>query len=157
MAHDFNNILTLIGCSSDLMLDRLPLDEPLRTEAEEIRQAAQRAAALTGQLLAFSRKQILSPKVLNLNTVVVDIERMLRRVIGEDIDLGCALASDLANVKADSGQMEHVLMNLAVNARDAIPGGGKLTIETANVDLDEAYARKHVAVRPGPYVMLADE
>ncbi|MBI4483969.1 MAG: response regulator [Acidobacteria bacterium] len=155
IAHDFNNLLTVINGYADLSLARLPEKDPAHKHLEEIRKAGHRAASLTHQLLAFSRQQILEPKVLDLNAIVVEMEKMLRRLIGEDIELACALAPDLGRVKADSGQIEQVIMNLAVNARDAMPQGGKLTIETANVELDEAYARNHVAVRPGAYVLLA--
>jgi two-component system cell cycle sensor histidine kinase/response regulator CckA len=123
---------------------------------QEIRRAGERAAALTRQLLAFSRKQILQPEVMNLNTVVVEMESLLRRLIGEDIDLVVVPTQSLGNVKADAGQIEQVIVNLAVNARDAMPEGGKLTIEMLNAEIDEQYARLHgVAVKPGPYVMLA--
>jgi PAS domain S-box-containing protein len=155
IAHDFNNILTAISGYSELALRRLASDHPLRRNFEEIKKAGDRAASLTRQLLAFSRKQILQPKVINLNVVVPDMDKMLRRLIGEDIDLLTVLDPELGNVKADPGQIEQVILNLAVNARDALPKGGKLTIETANVYLHEDYAHAHVAVRPGPYVMLA--
>ncbi len=155
IAHDFNNILTAILGSASLLLEDLPVDDPRRREAEEIAQAAQRAAALTQQLLAFSRKQVLQPVALDLNAVVANMDKMLRRVLGEDIEVRTALGRDLGAVEADPGQLEQIIMNLAVNARDAMPEGGNLTIETANVDLDEAYAREHIAVKPGPFVMLA--
>lgn len=155
VAHDFNNLLTVIMGYSDLLLDRLNEEDPARRNLEEIVKAAERAARLTKQLLAFSRKQILQPKVLELNTIVADVERMLRRLIGEDVELSLNLNPQLRRVKADPGQIEQVLLNLAVNARDAMPQGGKLIIETTNVNLDESYARNHVSVQPGPYVMLA--
>lgn len=155
VAHDFNNLLTAIVGYSQLGLRTLPEDNPLRRNLEEIRKAGDRAAGLTRQLLAFSRKQVLQPKVLSLNSVVPDMEKLLRRLIGEDIELRASLQPDLGNVKADPGQMEQVIMNLVVNARDAMPGGGKLTIETANVYLDENYAGHHATVVTGPYVMLA--
>jgi len=155
VAHDFNNLLTPIIGSADLMMMSIGKDHELREDIEEIKKAADRAASLTRQLLAFSRRQVLEPKVINLNDVIPDMDKMLRRLIGEDIDLETALAPDLDQVEADPGQIEQVIMNLAVNARDAMPQGGKLTIETANVDLDEAYAHNHVAVTPGPYVMMA--
>ena len=120
-----------------------------------MKKAAERAAALTRQLLAFSRKQVLQPVPLNLNHVAEGIEKMLRRILGEDIDFVQVLAPDLGLTLADPGQIEQVLMNLVVNARDAMPEGGKLTIETSNVELDEEYAARHVAVKPGPYVLLA--
>jgi signal transduction histidine kinase len=155
VAHDFNNLLTAILGYSELVLMGLDRANPLREDVKEIKSAADRAAALTRQLLAFSRKQVLQPRVLDLNAKVVDIERMLHRLIGEDIDLVTILDPALGSVKADPGQIEQVLLNLAVNARDAMPQGGKLTVETRNVVLDEDYARRHVDVQPGPYVMLA--
>ncbi|HKC66268.1 MAG TPA: PAS domain S-box protein, partial [Pyrinomonadaceae bacterium] len=155
VAHDFNNLLTAITGYSDLTLRRLRPEDPLRRNVEEIKKAGDRAASLTRQLLAFSRKQVLQPKVLDLNAVVSDMEEMLQRLIGEDIELRTMLAPELGSVKADPGQIEQVIMNLAVNARDAMPQGGKLTIETANVYLNEGYATRHIAVKPGPYVMLA--
>jgi PAS domain S-box-containing protein len=154
VAHDFNNILTAIGGYSDLLLADLPPDDPRRHDVEEIHQATQRAAALTQQLLAFSRRQVLQPKVVNLNTLVPDIEKMLRRLIGEDILFATVLHPRLGNVRADPGQMEQVIVNLAVNARDAMPQGGRLTIETRNVELDEAYTADHPSIKPGRYVML---
>ena len=155
IAHDFNNLLTVIGGYSDLTLARLREEDPLRSNISEVKKAAERAAGLTRQLLAFSRKQVLQPKVLDLNAVVSELEKLLRRLIGEDIGFRTALESSLGSVKADPGQIEQIIMNLAVNARDAMPRGGKLTIETQNVDLDEYYAKRHIAVIPGPYVMLA--
>jgi len=155
IAHDFNNLLTVIGGYCGLQLRAMADDEPGRNRIEEIRIAADRATTLTRQLLAFSRKQVLQPKVFDLNSVVPEMEKMLRRMIGENIKLKTVLEPDLGNVKADPGQMEQVIMNLVLNSRDAMPAGGQLTIETANVYLDEAYARNHVAVVPGPYVLLA--
>ena len=155
VAHDFNNILTAIGGYSDLLLADLPPNDRRRHDVEEIHQATQRAAALTQQLLAFSRRQVLQPKVINLNALVPDIEKLLRRLIGEDILFVTVLHPSLGNVRADPGQLEQVIVNLAVNARDAMPDGGRLTIETRNVELDEAYAAEHPAVKPGRYVMLA--
>ncbi len=155
VAHDFNNLLTVITGYSDLLLEELSDDNRLRRAADEIHKAADRAASLTCQLLAFSRRQVLEPKVLHLNQVVSNIDKMLRRLIGEDIDLLTVLEPQLGRVKGDRGQIEQVIMNLALNARDAMPHGGKLTIETANVELDEAYTCSHIAVQPGPYVMLA--
>ncbi len=155
IAHDFNNLLTVIKGYSQLSLMELKEGDPLRPNIEEIQKAAERAAGLTRQLLAFSRRQILEMTVLNLNTILRDLDKMLHRIIGEDIELVTLLADDLGTVKADAGQIEQVVMNLAVNARDAMQKGGKLTIETGNVELDSAYAGKHVAVKPGPYVMLS--
>jgi len=155
IAHDFNNLLTAIIGNADIMLATLPKDTPPREGLEEIRAAGDRAAALTHQLLAFSRKQILEPVIMSLNETVYNIDKMLRRIIGEDIELRTILAPDLGLVEVDMGQLEQVIMNLAVNARDAMPEGGKLTIETANVELDEGYANNHIAVIPGRYVMLS--
>ena len=155
VAHDFNNLLTAIIGYAELLMMSFSPDNPRRRDAEEIKKAADRAAALTRQLLAFSRKQMLRPQVLNLNLVVTGIEQMLRRVIGEDIELVTVLDPDLGLVKADPGQIDQVIMNLAVNARDAMPQGGRLTIETKNAYLDEEYARQHLEVQPGLYVMLA--
>jgi signal transduction histidine kinase len=157
VAHDFNNLLTIISGYSDLLLNGIlrPQDATAREAVGEIRKAAERAAGLTRQLLAFSRRQVLAPQVLVLNSVVQDVDKMLRRLIGEDIQLSCRLAADLGTVKADPGQIEQVLLNLAVNARDAMPRGGRLTIETANIMLDENYARTHPEIQPGPFVMLA--
>ncbi len=155
IAHDFNNLLTIIKGYSQLSLIDLKEGDPLRGNIEEIQKASERAADLTRQLLAFSRRQVMEMKVLNLNTLLIDMEKMLRRVIGEDIALVTVLADALGRVKADTGQIENVIINLAVNARDAMPSGGKLIIETSNVELDEAYARSHVAVKPGRYVMFS--
>ena len=155
LAHDFNNLLTAIIGYSQLSLRRLAPEDPLRTNLEEIRKAGDRAASLTRQILAFSRKQVMQPIVLDLNSVISELERMLRRMIGEDIELRTAPQADLGSVKADPGQMEQVIMNLVINARDAMPSGGKLTIETRNAYLDETYSHGHVAVAPGHYVMLA--
>jgi PAS domain S-box-containing protein len=155
VAHDFNNVLTAIMGYTDLLLRDLIAGDPMQADLEEIRRAAGRAAALTRQLLIFSRKQVLQPKVLDLNAVVTDMENMLRRLLGENIDLITVLNPAFGRVKADQGQIEQVIMNLAVNARDAMSQGGQLAIETANVELDEAYARQHLDVQPGSYVMLA--
>jgi PAS domain S-box-containing protein len=155
IAHDFNNLLMVISGYSEFLLDRLGPEPALRGPAQEIASAAVRATSLTRQLLAFSRKQMLAPKLLDLNGVVRENLKMLTRVIGEDIDLVMVPAADLGAVRADVGQVEQVIMNLAVNARDAMPSGGKLTIETSNVSLDEDYARFHAPLNPGNYVMLA--
>jgi two-component system, cell cycle sensor histidine kinase and response regulator CckA len=148
IAHDFNNLLMVISGYSEFLLDRLGPEPALRGPAQEIASAAGRATSLTRQLLAFSRKQMLAPKVLDLNGVVTENLKMLTRVIGEDIDLVMVPAAGLGAVRADAGQMEQVIMNLAVNARDAMPSGGKLTIETSNVSLDDDYARFHAPLRP---------
>jgi PAS domain S-box-containing protein len=157
VAHDFNNLLTIILGSAELLLDTLPSDHPGRADAEEARKATLRAADLTRQLLAFSRRQVLAPRVLSLNEVVANMDRMLQRSIGDDVELRTVLAQDLGAVQADPGQLEQVIVNLAVNARDAMAWGGKLTIETANVALDQGYAKAHTdtVVVPGAYVMLA--
>jgi len=155
VAHDFNNILTVIKGYSQFSLAEIKQEDPLRENIEEIKKSADRAADLTRQLLAFSRRQIMEMKVLDLNDLFRNLDKMLRRIIGEDIELVTILDENLGRVKTDTGQIEQVIMNLSVNARDAMPKGGKLTIETANVDLDGAYACAHVAVKPGPYVMLA--
>ena len=155
VAHDFNNLLTAISGYSDLLLHRLPDYSTLRRDVEEIRKAGDRAAALTRQLLAFSRRQVLQPKVLDLNIVVTTMEHMLRRLIGEDIDLSTELSPSLSRVKADPGQIEQVIVNLAVNARDAMPDGGRITIATADTELSPAYAAAHPEVRPGPHVLLS--
>ncbi len=155
VAHDFNNLLTVIKGYSEMILGDLPLADPLRNEVEEIKRAADRAASLTRQLLAFSRQQVLAPKVLDLNSVVTNMDRMLRRLLGEDIELSTLTANELGSIKADPGQVEQVIMNLAVNARDAMPKGGMLTIETANVELDETYLREYLSLPAGSYVQLA--
>ncbi len=154
VAHDFNNLLTVIIGSSELLLLRHANNDKLKRGVKLIMDASERATALTRQLLAFSRQQILQPKTLNLNGVIADIEKMLPRLIGEDIDLVVVPGPELGLIRADQGQLEQVIMNLAVNARDAMPQGGKLTIETSNIYLDEGYAQHHLAVTPGPYVML---
>jgi len=155
IAHDFNNLLMTIKGCSEILLQECDAQDPRREEAEEIQKAAERATSLTRQLLAFGRRQILQPQVLDLNKVVTNMNKMLQRVIGEDIQLLTVLEPKLRPVKVDPGQIEQVIMNLAVNARDAMPRGGRLTIETANVFLDEDYAQRHVSVKPGSYVMLA--
>jgi two-component system, cell cycle sensor histidine kinase and response regulator CckA len=155
VAHDFNNLLMVIQGYSDVMMTHLDPAEPLRKNVEEIKKASERAASLTRQLLAFSRMQVLSPKVLDLNAVLAEMGEMLPRLIREDIELRIAAGTSLGRVRADQNQIEQVILNLVVNARDAMPSGGKLTIETAPVELSEEYARRHAGVRPGRYVMLA--
>jgi len=155
VAHDFNNYLTVINGYCEMMLGKLPAGDALRVQISRVHQAGEQAAHLTKQLLAFSRKQVLEPRVINLNDVVSETQRMLQRLIGEDVELITRLDPALGAVTADPGQMSQVLMNLLVNARDAMPRGGKVIIETTNVDLDKAYAERHPQVKPGPYVMLA--
>jgi CheY-like chemotaxis protein len=155
VAHDFNNLLTIIFGSSDVLLEDLSRDYRLRAEVEEIMKAARRAASLTRQLLAFSRRQLLELQVLDLNALVANLEGMLRRLIGEDVEFRTVLTPARGTVLADPGQLEQVIMNLAVNARDAMPQGGKLTIETAAADLDESSAQAHIPVIAGSYIMLA--
>ncbi len=154
VAHDFNNLLTVISGYADLLLDGTP-GSTQRNQLEEIKRAAERATSLTRQLLAFSRKQVITPRILNLNAVVTAAQDMLSRLLGEDIGLTTNLAPSLGHIKADPGQIEQVIMNLVVNARDAMPKGGRLMIETAHVNLDEEYARSHPYVEPGNYVLLA--
>jgi two-component system, cell cycle sensor histidine kinase and response regulator CckA len=155
IAHDFNNLMTVIGGYSDLILRRLDKADLLAQNMEEIKKAAQRATSLTRQLLAFSRKQVLQPRVLDLNSVISNIEKMLVRVISEDMQLSTLPGPGLGLIKADPGQIEQVILNLVVNAKDAMPEGGKITVETSNIFLDQEYARVHIAVQPGWYVMLA--
>jgi PAS domain S-box-containing protein len=155
IAHDFNNLLMVISGYSEFLLERLGPDPSLRAPAQEIASASERASSLTRQLLAFSRKQMLTPRILDLNGVVTENIRMLTRMIGEDIDLVMVPGMNLGAVRADAGQIEQVIMNLAVNARDAMPSGGRLTIETSNVALDEEYARFHPPLQSGDYIMVA--
>lgn len=156
VAHDFNNLLGVIIGYAEFLQERLEPENALRGSADEILNAGKRAAGLTRQLLAFSRQQVLDPKVIDLNGAVSDMEKLLRRLIGEDVELSTQLASDLGRVKADQGQLEQVVMNLAVNARDAMPQGGKLIIATENMVMDEAFVRRYpYPVQPGPYVCLS--
>jgi PAS domain S-box-containing protein len=155
VAHDFNNLLTAVLGNANLLQEEPDLSDTVRDEITEIVKAAERAAGLTRQLLAFGRKQVLQPTIVDVNALVTDMGHMLRRLIGEHIQLATTLAPDLAPVRADAGQLEQVILNLAINARDAMPTGGRLSIETANVELDESYALTHVSVRPGKYVLLA--
>ncbi|MFC1975367.1 GAF domain-containing protein [Chloroflexota bacterium] len=155
MAHDFNNLLTVITGYSELLLHRhVSKDTPQYKSIEQIHKAGERATALTRQLLAFSRQQVIQPKVLDLNAIISDTHEMLRRLVSEDIDLSTTLDPVLGRIKADSGQIEQIILNLVVNACDAMPQGGKLTIKTANIDPDEAYAGQHLGLEPGPYVLL---
>jgi PAS domain S-box-containing protein len=154
IAHDFNNLLSVIIGYSEVLEESLPKGDPLHKNCEQISKAGKSAASLTRQLLAFSRQQVLEPKVLDLNTVALHVEKMLRRLIGEHIELTTALSPTLGRVKADQGQIEQVIINLAVNARDAMPNGGKLTIETADIDVDQDYVHRHPLHVPGPYVLL---
>jgi PAS domain S-box-containing protein len=155
IAHDFNNLLGVIIGYAEFLQERLEPENALRGSADEILKAGKRAAGLTRQLLAFSRQQVLDPKVIDLNSAVYDMEKLLRRLIGEDIELTTPLSPDLGRVKADQGQLEQVIMNLAVNARDAMPQGGKLVIATENMIMDAAFVRRYLyPVQPGPYVCL---
>jgi len=155
VAHDFNNLVTIITGYSDMLLSRIGPENSTRRELEQIKKAGDRAHSLTRQLLAFSRRQMLQPKVLDLNAVVTNLEPMLQRLIGENIELVIELKPGLGQVKADPGQIEQVIMNLAINARDAMLQGGKLLLETDNIELDEAYALRHIPTQPGSYVHLA--
>ncbi len=155
VAHDFNNMLNVIIGYAEIVLGNLHQDDLLRKEVEEIIKAAARSASLTQQLLAFSRKQIIKPEVFNVNDMLKDLEKMLRRVIGEHIDMEFILEDRIAHVKADPAQLEQVVMNLAINARDSMINGGKLTIETAAVELNDPYVENHTEVKPGRYVMIA--
>src|SRR5258705_7376214 len=155
IAHDFNNLLTAILGNTQLLLRDLPPGDAMRGDVEEIRKASERAAVLTRQLLAYSRRQMLQPEILDLNVVVGEMDRMLRRLIGEHIALVAVPTPDLGRVRADPNQIEQVIVNLAVNARDAMPDGGKLTIWTAHLDPDESFAQAHLRSVPGSYAMLA--
>ena len=155
VAHDFNNLLTVINSYAGFAIDDLREGDPLRADMREILQAGERAAVLTRQLLAFSRKQVMDPAIVDLNAVVGNLEKMLKRLLGEDVDFSTAMAEDIGHINADPGQIDQVVMNLVVNARDAMPKGGKLTIKTANVELDDRYAREHPDTPAGSYVMLS--
>jgi two-component system cell cycle sensor histidine kinase/response regulator CckA len=155
VAHDFNNLLTAIIGYSEFLVGSLAPDDKRRGDVEQILKAGERASALTRQLLAFSRQQVLRLRVLDCNALVADLEKMLRRIIGEDVELATLLGPKTGLVKGDPGQIEQVLMNLVVNAKDAMPNGGRITIETSNVELKEDYARMHLQIKPGAYVMLA--
>ena len=155
VAHDFNNVLSVILTYGELMFTELKVGDPMREDVDEIRKAAKRAADITRQLLMFSRQQVLEPRILDLNDVLVGMNRMLRRLLGEDVELILQTAPTLGRVRVDRGSIEQVIMNLVMNARDAMPTGGKLTMQTANVDLDGQYARAHLGVSAGPHVMLA--
>jgi two-component system, cell cycle sensor histidine kinase and response regulator CckA len=155
IAHDFNNMLSVILGFTELVLSELKPGEPMHADLEEVHRAGERARELTRQLLAFSRRQLLEPKLLDLNGVLAGMERMLRRLLGEGIELSLLTFNRLGKIKADPSQLEQVVMNLSVNARDAMPTGGKLAIETSEVELDAAYAKQHPDVTPGTYVMLA--
>ena len=155
IAHDFNNLLTVIAGYSRMLMEHLKNDPAAQGQIKKIEEAAERASSLTQQLLAFSRKQVLQPKIINLNSLVENLGNLLERLIGEHIDLQTITAPDLGQVKADAVQIEQVIMNLVLNARDAMSAGGRLTLETGNVDLDKSYSADHPGVSPGPYVMLA--
>lgn len=155
VAHDFNNILSVIMGYCDLIFNHIGCDNQLTEKVEQIYKCSERASKLTGQLLAFSRKQVMEPQIINLNQVVINLESMLHRLIGEDIRLSVITTQGLPNIKADPGQLEQVIVNLVVNARDAMPDGGCLTIETSEIELDESYAGKHISSVPGKHVMLA--
>lgn len=155
VAHDFNNMLAVILSYSSFLLSDMPEEDPRRDDLMQIQHAGQRASTLTRQLLAFSRQQVLKPRALDLNVVVAGLEKMLQRLIGADIELAVKTSSRAAPVHADPGQLEQVILNLILNARDAMPSGGRLTVETARVMLDDAYVSQHLGARPGPHIMLA--
>jgi signal transduction histidine kinase/ActR/RegA family two-component response regulator len=155
VAHDFNNVLSVILSYGEMLLADMKPGDPVRADIEEMHKAGERAADLTRQLLMFSRQQVLAPKVLDLNDVLTSMDKMLQRILGADVDLVSLPTQPLGRVRADPSSVEQVIMNLVVNARDAMPTGGKLTMETANVVLDEAYAQAHLGVKPGAHVMLA--
>ena len=155
VAHDFNNLLTAILGYCNLMLDEIPVEDPLRNDLDEIRLAGEKAAALTRQLLAFSRRQMLQPQMVDINALVRTMEKMLGRLVGDEVELAIALADRLEPIVVDPASIEQVLVNLAVNARDAMPAGGRLILETAMVELDATYPGSPATVIPGPYAMLA--
>jgi PAS domain S-box-containing protein len=155
IAHDFNNLLTIIKGYAELALQRSGIQPEMRADVQQIENAAERASTLIRQLLAFSRRQVLQPKIIDLNAIVLGLDKLLGRLMGEHIEMVTRCGANVGNVKADPAQIEQVVMNLVVNARDAMPKGGRLTVETQNVELDSTYARDHVSVKPGPYVMLA--
>jgi two-component system cell cycle sensor histidine kinase/response regulator CckA len=155
IAHDFNNMLTAINGYSEMVLRQLSPEDPIRPNVEEIKKAGQRSALLTSQLLAFSRKQVLHPEKIQINDAIKEIGGMLKRMIGEDLELTTCLSPAVGSIEFDPSQLSQIIMNLAVNARDAMPNGGKLTIETSNVFLDPEYASRHVGVLPGAYVLLS--
>jgi PAS domain S-box-containing protein len=155
IAHDFNNLLTIIKGYAELAQQRTGIPPELRADVQQVENAAERASMLIRQLLAFSRRQVLQPKIIDLNAIVMGLDKLLGRLMGEHIEMVTRCAANVGNVKADPAQIEQVIMNLVVNARDAMPKGGRLTVETFNVELDSTYARDHVTVKPGPYVMLA--
>jgi two-component system, cell cycle sensor histidine kinase and response regulator CckA len=155
IAHDFNNLLTIIKGYAELGVQRGGIQSELRADIQQIENAAERASMLIRQLLAFSRRQVLQPKIIDLNAIVLGLDKLLGRLMGEHIEMVTRCAGNVGHVKADPAQVEQVIMNLVVNARDAMPKGGRLTVETFNVDLDSTYARDHVSVKPGSYVMLA--
>ncbi|MFW6181548.1 MAG: response regulator [Spirochaetota bacterium] len=155
IAHDFNNLMTVVTGFGELLRNKIDKEDHRLNDLNEMIKAGRKAADLTHQLLAFSRKQVLKPEVIDVNAVLEGIHGMLRRLIGEDIELVLALSEEPVRVEADKGHMEQIIMNIAVNARDAMPAGGTLVLETAAVDLDETYAAAHTAVKPGPYVRIA--
>jgi signal transduction histidine kinase len=155
IAHDFNNMLTIISGYERMMLDKLPASDPLRNYAAEVLKAADRAAALTSQLLAFSRRQIMQPQIIDVNKLLVNTGRVLHRLIGEDIEIDLKLGADIISIKADPGQLEQVIFNLAANSRDAMPTGGRLTIEAGLTRLDEPYGETPDGMRPGDYAVIS--
>ena len=155
VAHDFNNLLTVIHGYSDLALNQAESSPSIEKNIAEVKKAAERAESITRQLLAFSRRQMIQPRILDLNETIRNLDKMLRRLISEEVEMRTVLCSELGAVRADPNQIEQVIINLAVNARDAMPHGGKLTLETQNAALDDKYAQQHVGVWPGKYVMLA--